>query len=325
VRVNELLWHRADNLFVLGPSDRKYVTQTDDSDKTTVIAGNGDHGLRVPSGTGNVKAVYRSGTGKAGNVLAQQISQMATQPLGVKTVINPLRATGGADHDTRDQARRNVPIGVLALDRLVSVADYADFARKFAGIGKAASRRISDGRRIVVHLTIAGKDDVPIDINSDLYHALVQALAQAGDSHQPVQVVLRRLKVLVITAGVKIKPDYKWETVAANLRAALLDLYSFDRRELGQPAFLSEAVSTMQAVAGVFYVDMQRFDSVAESVTAEQLTMLAVDLKLNSFVEAELAHADPTATDPAKRILPAELVILTPDIPDTLILTEITT
>ncbi len=197
VRVNEIEWQESDNLFVLGPSDREYITQTDDSDKTTAITGTGEHGLRVPTGTANVKAVYRSGTGRPGNVNAQQISQLATQPLGVKSVINPLCAAGGADGDTRDQARRNVPIGLAALDRLVSVQDYADFARKFAGIGKASARRLTDGRKLLVHLTIAGKDDIPIDPTTDLYHALVQALAQAGDPHQPVQIVLRRLKVLL--------------------------------------------------------------------------------------------------------------------------------
>jgi hypothetical protein len=322
VRVNEVEWHEGDNLFVLGPSDRAYTTQTDDSYTTEVIAGNGEHGRRVPSGTANVKAVYRSGTGKPGNVQAEQISQLAIQPLGVKSVVNPLRASGGADRDSRDQARRNVPIGVLSLDRLVSVADYTDFARRFAGVGKAHARRLSDGRRLLVHLTIAGKDDIPIDPNSDLYHALLQALASAGDPFGPVEVALRRLKVLVISAGVKIDPDYAWETVAAKLRSALLDLYSFDRRELGQSAFLSEAVSVMQAVQGVLFVDMRRFDSVPESVTAAQLAGLGSTLGLRSVVEAELAHVTP-ASDPASHIAAAEVVLLTPEIPDTLMLTEI--
>ena len=325
VRVNEVEWKEADNLFVLGPTDREYITDTGDTGVTTVITGNGEHGLRVPTGTANVKAVYRSGTGQAGNVQAQQISQLATQPLGAKSVINPLAATGGADGDTRDQARRNVPIGTLALDRLVSVSDYADFARKFAGIGKASSGRLSDGRKTLVHLTIAGKDDIAIDPTTDLYQALQQALLSAGDPHQPIQIALRRLKVLVVSAGVKIQPEYKWETVAANLRATLLALYGFDNRDLGQSAFLSEAVSAVQAIAGVQYVDMRTFDSVGESVTAQQLAGLAATLGLNSLVYSELAHVDPTATDPSKRILPSELVILTPDIPDTLILREITT
>jgi hypothetical protein len=54
------------------------------------------------------------------------------------------------------------------------------------------------------------------------------------------------------------------------------------------------------------------------------LAGLASTLSLNNFVEADLARIDASATAPSKRILPAELVILTPDIPDTLILTEIT-
>ncbi|HEX6773392.1 MAG TPA: putative baseplate assembly protein [Acidobacteriaceae bacterium] len=323
VRVNEVAWQESPNLFVLGPSDRAYITETDDAGTVTVITGNGEHGLRVPSGTANVKAVYRSGTGKVGNAEALQISQLATQPLGVKSVINPLRASGGADGDTRDQARRNVPIGVAALDRLVAIADYADFARAFAGIAKASAQRLSDGRRSLVHLTIAGKDDIPIDANSDLYQALRAALAAADDPYQPVHIAIRRLRLLVIAAGVKIKPAWQWETVAANLRSTLLDLYSFDRRELGQSAFLSEAVSAIQAVDGVLYVNMQKFSSVPESVTAGQLAGLAQSLGLGGAVQAELAHVDPTVSDPASRIVPAELVMLTPDITDTLILTEI--
>ena len=319
VTVNEVEWQEADNLFVLGPTDRKYITQTDDSAHTTVITGDGIHGSRVPSGTGNVKAVYRSGTGQVGNVDALEISQLATQPLGVQSVINPLPSAGGADGDTVAQARRNVPIGLMALDRLVSVQDYADFARNFAGIGKASSRRLTNGRSLIVQLTIAGKNDIPIDPTTDLYQALVLALAQSGDPNQPVQIDLRRLRVLVIAAGVMVQPDYVWESVAANLRTALSCLYSFDNRDLGQSAFLSEAVAAMQAVAGVQYVDVQTFDSVAESVTAAQLTGLAGTLGLNPFVQAELAHVDPVLG-----IVPAELVILTPDIPDTLILTEIT-
>lgn len=324
LRVNEVKWHEAENLVALGANDRKYFTQTDDSEQVVAIFGNGEHGTRVPTGVANVKAVYRYGTGKSGNVQARQISQLATQPLGVRSVINPLRASGGADRDTRDQARRNVPLAVMALDRLVSVRDYADFARSYAGIGKARAARLTDRRSLLVHVTIAGKDDIPIDEHSDLYRNLVQALIQLGDPCQPVRLAMRRLKLLVISAGIKVMPDYAWESVAPKVRAAMLELYGFEQRELGQSAFPSEAISAMQAVEGVQYVDLRIFDAVAEDVTAEQLAGLAATLTTKPFVEAKLATPDSTATDPAKSILPAELVMLTPGIPDTLILTEIT-
>ncbi len=330
VRVNDIEWHEADNLAELGPRDRSYITATDDADKTSVIFGNGEHGARLPTGAANVKSVYRYGIGKPGNVKAEQISQLATRPLGAKGVNNPLPATGGADRDSRDQARGNAPLAVEALDRLVSVKDYADFARTFAGIGKASSARLSDGRRIVVHVTIAGADDIPIDRNSDLFQNLVQALHQNGDPYQPIQVEVRKLELLVISAGVKVLPDYQWESVEPKVRAALLAKFGFDQRALGQSAFLSEAVSVMQGVEGVSYVNVQTFDAVPEDVTPEHLASLtdpnsSLRLQLRPFVEADLAHVDSTATDPTKRIVPAELAILTPDIPDTLILTQITT
>jgi predicted phage baseplate assembly protein len=322
-RVNDVEWHEVSTLADLEPTDRVYITQTDDTDQTSLIFGTGEHGARLPTGAANVSAVYRYGIGKAGNVKAQQISQLVTRPLGVKDVINPLPATGGADRDSRDQARRNVPLAVMALDRLVSTEDYADFARTFAGIGKATAARLSDGRRQMVHVTIAGVDDIPIDVNSDLYRNVVQALHLFGDPNQPIQVAVRRLKLLVASAGVQVKPDYQWESVEPEIRAALLDTLGFDRRELGQSAFSSEIISTVQAVQGVAYVDLQIFGAVPESITPDQLAGLAATLGPNPYVNAELAHVDFAATDPSKRILPAELAIFTPDIPDTLRLTEI--
>jgi len=212
----------------------------------------------------------------------------------------------------------------MALDRLVGVKDYADFSRTFAGIGKASAGRLSDGNRQVVHVTIAGADDIPIDLNSDLYVNLVQALHVNGDPYEPIQVALRKLKLLVIAANVRILPDYLWESVAVDMRSALLDTFAFDRRDLGQPVFQSEVINAMQAVSGVDYVDLQTLDAVAEDVTAAQLAGLAASLVLKAYVEVDLARLNPNPTDdPSSRILPAELAYLTPGIPDTLILNEV--
>ena len=323
VRVNDIAWDETPDLFAPGPADRDYITRTDDSGQTSIVFGNGSHGARLPTGSANVKAVYRYGIGSGGNVDAGLINQLATHPQGAQGVINPLAASGGADTDSIGQARANTPVAVMALDRLVSVQDYADFARSFAGIGKATSVRLSDGRRQIVHVTLAGAGDIPIDPTSDLYQNLLQALHRNGDTNLPVQVAMRRLKLLVIAARISLLAGYQWETVVAQVSGALLAAYAFEQRQLGQSAFLSEAIGIIQAVPGVSYVDMQTFDGIAENVSAAQLAGLAGSLSLNNFVEAGLARVDPGATDPARRILPAELVMLTPAIPGTLILTEI--
>jgi uncharacterized phage protein gp47/JayE len=333
VTVNEIEWQETDDLSALGPTDHGYTTLTDNSAQTSVIFGNGVSGARVPTGTANVKAVYRYGIGSAGNVDAQQISQLATQPGGVQAVVNPLPATGGADPDTASQARANMPLAVMALDRLVSVQDYADFSRSYAGIGKASSAKLSNGRRQVVFVTIAGVEDIPILTTSDLYQNLVQSLQQFGDPHQPILVGVRSAKLLVIAAGIQVLPDYQFEDVEPNVRAALLSTFSFDQRNLGQTAFLSEAIGAVQAVAGVAFVNVTIFDSVADDVTATALASLSTTLIRREHVAARLAYVDSTLNPAAQanptaqdyfQIQPAQIVYLTPEIQDTLILTEIT-
>jgi hypothetical protein len=259
-------------------------------------------------------------------------------------VINPQPATGGASAESRDQARRNAPLAVMALDRLVSMQDYADFARTFAGIGKASATRLSDGQRQLVHLTIAGADDIPIADSSDLYRNLRHALHLAsGDPYLPLQLAVRELLLLVIVAGVHIHPDYLWEKVAPQIRQALLDTFSFERRDLGQDVTLSEVISTMQRVPGVIYVDVDLLQTIGESDIADS-DRLADKLE-------ELATGDPDTVPPARirvalarhddrgrrtkdgvgprssvlgpSILPAQLAYLSPDVPDTLLLREI--
>jgi predicted phage baseplate assembly protein len=333
LRVNDLLWHETDSLVELQPTDRKYITRTDDEDKTTVIFGN-----RLPTGVENVRAVYRNGIGKAGNVKAEQIGILTTRPLGVSSVINPLPATGGADRESRDRARRNAPLAVMSLDRLVSVQDYADFARTFAGIGKASAARLSDGRRELVHVTIAGANDIPIDRNSDLYRNLLQALHQFGDPHQFVRVERRELVLPIIIANVRIALDYQWESVEPKIRAALLETFSFERRELGQSLFLSEVIGIVQQISGVVYVDVDVLASVSESeataVDEKGKNQLVEKLKQLSqsedkpkppapYIRANLARINSNAIDPAQRIQPAQLAFLSPEIADTLILQEL--
>jgi predicted phage baseplate assembly protein len=277
IRVNEVEWHETDTLAGLAPDDRKFITKTDDESKTKVIFGNGREGARPPTGAGNIAAVYRNGIGEPGNAKARQVSMLVSRPLGVKEVINPIGASGGADRESRDQARKNAPIGVLALDRLVSVRDYADFTRTFAGIGKASAAKLSDGLREVVHVTIAGANDIPIDEHSDLYRNLVRALRDLGDPHLPIEVELREMLSLVVCAKVRVLPDYAWEFVEPKIRAALLDAFSFERRELAQDVTRSEVIWAIQRVAGVAYVDLDHLYPISEKTAEAELFRTTID------------------------------------------------
>ncbi|MEU5716805.1 putative baseplate assembly protein [Streptomyces sp. NPDC020403] len=330
VRVDGLLWHRVDSLAGRGPRERVYVCGSAGG-RTTVTFGDGVHGARLPTGHENVRARYRFGTGRAANVRADRVTQAVTRPLGVTGVTNPQPATGGADADGPGQTRSAIPLAVSALDRLVSVADYEDFARSRAGIGRAVARELFDGRRRVLHVTVAGVQDIPIAEDSDVMAALRSSLARYGDSRLPVRVQVRELLLLVLAAKVKVAADHSWGIVEPKLRQALLTRFGSSRRELGSPAHLSDVLATAHSVPGVDHVDVDVFGGVPASLAPEGLPALADTLtEPRTTVPARLATYDEdvhrvtapegeTLTSVAARygIALAGLLRLNPDITDT--------
>ncbi|MET9561870.1 putative baseplate assembly protein [Streptomyces tauricus] len=277
IRADGVLWHEVDSLAGRGPRDRVYITGTTADGRTTVTFGDGVHGARLPGGHENIHARYRFGTGRAANVAAGRVTQALTRPLGVTAVTNPRPANGGADADGPALTRRTIPLAVSALDRLVSEADYEDFARSRAGVGRAAARELFDGRRRVLHVTVAGTDDVPIvgdGGDSPLLRSLRAALTEYGDPNLPVRVDARELVALLVSAKVKLSPDHSWQLVEPRLRQALLRKLGFDGRELGQPARLSDILATAHRVPGVDWVDVDVLTGVPASMSAGELTKL---------------------------------------------------
>ncbi|MER5911353.1 putative baseplate assembly protein [Streptomyces sp. NPDC001982] len=329
IRVDGLLWHEVDSLAGRGSTERVYITGTTADGRTTVTFGDGVHGARLPGGHENVRARYRFGTGKAANVPADRITQPLTRPLGVTAVTNPRPATGGADADGPGLTRRTIPLAVSALDRLVSAADYEDFARSRAGIGRAAARELFDGRRRVLHVTVADTDDVPL--GEETLRPLRAALTEYGDPRLAVRVDVREPVLLLVAAKVKPAPDHAWELVEPRLRQALLRRLGYEGRELGQPARLSEVLATAQSVPGVDYVDVDVFTGVRASAGPDELTALLTDpgvprasVPAHPATYEERTHTVRDANGEtlssvcARYGLPlAELLRLNPDITDT--------
>ena len=323
VRVNEVRWPARSSLAELGSTDRGYITRTDDASATTVVFGDGTHGRRLPTGIENVRAGYRNGIGKGGNLDIGRLTQLATKPLGVKDVNNPVPATGGADADGRDQAKANVPVSLKAFDRLVSLADYADFARVFAGVGKATATRLTAGHRRVVFVTVAGVDDIPIDESSDLLVNLRRALHRFGDPDLAVEVGPRRLLLADLTAGVRLDPDYEWASVEPNIRDALVTALGFDHREIGQDLSESEVLAIIQRQPGVVSVWL---DSIGALSYDDGLITPVAPFGLDEtppFHPGRRVLAEEAAVNATGEPVPAQLLYLSATVTDTLTLKEV--
>ncbi|HVV44196.1 MAG TPA: putative baseplate assembly protein, partial [Bryobacteraceae bacterium] len=188
VRVNNLQWRETDNFLSSQAADRVFITRRDPKGNTIVQFGDGVQGSRPPTGQMNIRAAYRRGIGAAGMVAAGQLSQALDRPQGLKSVTNPDPATGGADPDSADDARISAPLHVLTLDRVVSLEDYQNFARAFAGIAKALATWTWFGKTRGVFLTVAGAAGSTFEQGDPAIVNLIQALRNSGNPFVPLRV-----------------------------------------------------------------------------------------------------------------------------------------
>lgn len=288
LRVNDLLWQEVPTLYGRGPDEPVYVTQAEESGTTTVLFGDGRNGLRLPRGLENVRAMYRKGIGLHGLVKAAQLTTLLTRPLGVKEVTNPTKATGADDPEVLTDARQNAPVAVLTLERVVSLRDYEDFARTFAGIAKTLATWSWAGWARSVFLTVAGPGGALPD--AALISNLTTALRTFGDPHVRFRVAAHRSATFQITGHVKIASGLEPEKVLAAVTAALREQFSFTERAFGQPVVLSEVIAAIQHVPGVAAVDL---DSLYRTGDPALLNTRLLAAMPDGNLGAELLALDP--------------------------------
>ena len=258
IRVNDVLWTEADSLHSLGPRDQKYSVRIDDDGTTRVLFGDGINGERLPTGEENVIAVYRKGIGLGGVVAANALQILQTRPPGISAVTNPLSSSGGADSETLDTARDRTPLSVQTLDRIVSLTDFADFARSFAGIGKAASTDFQIDDVHLVHLTVAGENGEAVITDSALHVNLNAAVNAAQSPFQQVQIDSYQPLFFNVAARLFIDARFEENSVLNAAEAVLRNRFNFALRSFAQPITASEIVAALQEVDGVVAVDLDQ-------------------------------------------------------------------
>jgi predicted phage baseplate assembly protein len=316
LRVSGVLWQEAAALYGLDGRSESYVVRREDDGKTRVQFGDGEMGARLPTGSENVTAVYRSGIGQAGMVAAGSLTLLQTRPLGVRGVTNPLPAAGAADPESRDDARGNAPLTVLTLDRIVSRRDYEDFARAFAGVGKAQAVPLKDAAGDLVHVTIAAaappaadpSEPAPlatrqVDPVSPLYRNLVAAIDQAHDAAQRFRVDTYDPRFFNVRGRVLVDaPRYEPAAVLAAVEATLKAAFAFERRGFAQRVTAAEVLAVMQNVPGVVaaylhqlypYQDNQTPPGPDDEIVPELLEARPARYEGGRFVRAELLLINP--------------------------------
>lgn len=268
-------WTQCASLRDARPEDAHYQVRQSEDGTLWIEFGDGRRGRRLPTGSNNVLAVYRQGVGAAGNLPAGSLTRPVHPHPLVAAVRQPLPASGGGERESADALRTNAASALLALERAVSLSDFAALARGNAAVAQAAAFRLATGRgqreRVELVVVPAGGGSFTPALKTSLEtwllaHALpgVQVIVSG---YQPLPF---RLKVTV-----RVRPEaFDAELVKADVAAALAAAFALERRALGQPLYRGEVYGLVDGVAGVENSDV---DILLDAAPAAAATRLARD------------------------------------------------
>lgn len=293
VRVDGVAWSEVEALYDAGPDDQVYAVRIDDDGTTRVVFGDGQHGRRLPTGSLNVTASYRSGMGVAGQVAEQSLTLLKSRPLGIRAVINRSPARGAAPAETLADARISAPQSVRVLGRIVSLTDYEDFALGFAGIGKAKVAALRLGRRQVVHLSVAPRLEGVFDPADSTLRSLAEAIERRRDPGHRLFVAPHRQRYFQIAAKLAYDRRYRPEDVRAAVEAELLRRFGYDERALASALSAAEITAAMQGVPGVVYSDLDQLSPYGASQAGPATLTSVMPAGAARVVDAEAPTIDP--------------------------------
>jgi Ca2+-binding RTX toxin-like protein len=166
--------------------------------------------------------------------------------------------SGGADAEAMQDARRNAPLRVMTLGRVVSLRDYEDFARGFASVAKARADWTFDGFARPILVTVAGQGGTLLDEAGPDMTNLRAALAAAGEADLRVTVRNYDPVGFGVSAQLYADPAYMPADLIAAATQALQTAFGFDARELGQSVSAAQVIAALQSVPGVMGVDLDQ-------------------------------------------------------------------
>jgi Baseplate J-like protein len=258
VRVNAILWEERSSFFGTGPQDEVYIVRQNEDGESIVTFGDGKTGARLPSGVKNVTATYRNGAGAA-KPPANSITQMSRPVPGIRRVVNPVGAGGGADADKPKDLRQNAPESSLLLGRAVSLPDFEALAREFGGVLNARATWAWDGmlQRAVVKIWF-------ISDGGSIAQDLRKFLLGQSDPNTPIAVceataLSSSLTVDLIVAA-RFRSDEVEQAVAEALTESEKGLLAPENIPIGLPLFRSAILEQIHAVPGVASVRAMRFN-----------------------------------------------------------------
>ena len=235
--------------------DPVFTTNIDAEGNAFVLFGDGIGG-RIPTTAGTITATYRVGLGSAGNVPANKLTFFLTNAVAGVTVTNQDAAAGGEDDESTDSIRTNAPLALRALNRAVSLKDYANLALQVPGVAKA----IADAEIYTsINLYIAPFGDPGVS-GATTTAVFDEVAARVGEFFVDKSAPNVSLTVLPPTyvdidldITVNLLPQYRQDILTNQILAAIRDLFSINNSFFSDIIPVQYILNSLNSVVGVDY------------------------------------------------------------------------
>ncbi|HET6336097.1 MAG TPA: putative baseplate assembly protein [Polyangiales bacterium] len=275
-------WTKRATLLYSLSGDKHFITRVRDTDEVEIVFGDGTYGA-VPPPNAEVRATYLIGGGSTGNVGPGTITEVKSGVSVTGTCTNPLAASGGADRETLENARRQAPLVFRSLQRAVTATDYAVLAQSVEGVARAVA--IAPGWNYVdLYVVAAGIAAPSVDLQARLltFFSSRKSVTTLLNVRAPVFVNVS------CSLSVGIEPNFYQADVLRRVHDAIQALFTIERLEFGQTFYSSKLFEAAELVAGVAFVQLTLFQG-ARSTTGQVVAS-------NNGVLALQAHEFPKLT-----------------------------
>ncbi|MDT8297378.1 MAG: baseplate J/gp47 family protein [Spirochaetaceae bacterium] len=244
-----------------GEDSRHFQIDTDSLDRTRIFFGDGLRG-RVPPPGAEITVEYLETLGAGGNLGSDLVSELLSPVYldgeqVVLSVTNPVPATGGADRESLEHARKQAPAEVRSLWKAVTKDDYQALTEGFPGVAKSQVLDVNDCRNIryyQVNLAVAPDGGGPPSA------LLKQDLIAFLESRKVITIEINLFdpvyRPVNVDAEVYAYVGEDLDLIRSRTEQALDEFFAFERMDFGVPVRFSDLVAVLDGVRGVSHVQM---------------------------------------------------------------------
>ena len=235
-----------------------------------MVFGDGSVGIS-PEYTASFRVEYRVGGGTRGNIAKDTINANigADSPRIAGTITNTSKATGGANAETIEHAKKYAPLNFRRQDRLVTLEDYSVFANTFISnfgtVGKAtaATRKAYASANVIDIYVLEKASDIQLQrATTNFKTQLLTAINKKRMATDDIAIVdgLIRTLDLAITIRIDKEEEENQDAIKTKVRDKILTYMNADNRDFGEDLNIAELNRQIFEVEEVRYSSVDNLD-----------------------------------------------------------------